>query len=247
MCRPNGLVFDKKSLNMGPIFDPQIPKHGSIFHQNLKSQKFSGLATRAQKNFQKIPKHGSIFWAKSLNMGTFFTSKHGLGSRCPGGTPPSKPKSSTPPAPNAWIKQNKFRKISSCIPFSNDVTFFSNKHKKREKILPEKEFHFDFDASRTSSRKFPPLPPTKSDCSVMSWHIGHEIRACVASFSQRIQPIDYTKKFFSVPDYSKWFCAWKFWTTLNSIVPHCKNYCCNPAQVLWVATYSLYWWSRRHF
>ena len=46
---------------------------------------------------EKIPKHGSIFWAKSLNMGTFFTSKHGLGSRGPGGTPPSKPKSSTPP------------------------------------------------------------------------------------------------------------------------------------------------------
>ena len=48
-------------------------------------------------NFQKIPKHGSIFWAKSLNMGTFLTSKHGLGSRGTGGTPPSKPKSSTPP------------------------------------------------------------------------------------------------------------------------------------------------------
>ena len=28
---------------------------------------------------------------------SFFTSKHGLGSRGPGGTPPSKPKSSTPP------------------------------------------------------------------------------------------------------------------------------------------------------
>ena len=62
-----GPIFDKKSLNMGPIFDPQIPKHESIF------------------------------WAKSLNMGTFFTSKHGLGSRGPDGTPPSKPKSSTPP------------------------------------------------------------------------------------------------------------------------------------------------------
>ena len=24
------LVFDKKSLNMGPIFGPKIPKHGSI-------------------------------------------------------------------------------------------------------------------------------------------------------------------------------------------------------------------------
>ena len=28
MCRWNGSVFDKKSLNMGPIFGPQIPKHG---------------------------------------------------------------------------------------------------------------------------------------------------------------------------------------------------------------------------
>ena len=27
----NGLVFDKKSLNMGPIFGPKIPKLGSIF------------------------------------------------------------------------------------------------------------------------------------------------------------------------------------------------------------------------
>ena len=63
---------------MGPIFDPQIPN-------------------ASPENFQKIPKHGSILGAKSLNMGTFFTSKHGLGSRGPGGTPPSKPKSSTPP------------------------------------------------------------------------------------------------------------------------------------------------------
>ena len=82
----NGSVFDKKSLHMGPISDPQILKHWSIFRQN-------------HNNFQKIPKHGSIFWAKSLNMGTFFTSKHGLGSGGPGGTPPSKPKSSTPPPP----------------------------------------------------------------------------------------------------------------------------------------------------
>ena len=93
-CRPNGSVFDKKFLNMGPIFDPQIPKHGSIFRQNHKN--FLG-SQRKPRKFSKNPKHGSIFWAKSLNMGTFFTSKHGLGSRGPGGTPPSKPKSSTPP------------------------------------------------------------------------------------------------------------------------------------------------------
>ena len=47
MCRPNGSVFDKKSLNMGPIFGP------------------------------KIPKHGSILGAKSLNIGTFFTLNMG--------------------------------------------------------------------------------------------------------------------------------------------------------------------------
>ena len=37
-------------------------------------------------------------------MGTFFTSKHGLGSRGPGGTPPSKPKSSTPPGSSGLLK-----------------------------------------------------------------------------------------------------------------------------------------------
>ena len=32
-----GRFLTKKSLNMGPIFDPQIPKHGSIFRQNHKN------------------------------------------------------------------------------------------------------------------------------------------------------------------------------------------------------------------
>ena len=37
-----GRVFDKKSLNMGPIFDPQIPKHGSmkIFKKSLNMGPF---------------------------------------------------------------------------------------------------------------------------------------------------------------------------------------------------------------
>ena len=34
-----GRFLTKKSLNMGPIFDPQIPKHGSIFRQNHKNFK----------------------------------------------------------------------------------------------------------------------------------------------------------------------------------------------------------------
>ena len=71
-----------KSLNMGPFF--------------VKITKIFCARNASPENFPKIPKHGSIFWAKSLNMGTFFTSKHGLGFRGPGGTPPSKPKSSTP-------------------------------------------------------------------------------------------------------------------------------------------------------
>ena len=64
---------------------------------SIKIKKKFWARNASPENFQKIPKHGSIFWAKSLNMGTFLTSKHGLGSRGPGGTPPSKPKSSTPP------------------------------------------------------------------------------------------------------------------------------------------------------
>ena len=75
--------FTPKSLNMGPFF--------------VKIKTNFWACNPSPENFHKIPKHGSIFWAKSLNMGTFFTSKHGLGSRGPGGTPPSKPKSSTPP------------------------------------------------------------------------------------------------------------------------------------------------------
>ena len=64
----------------------------------VKITKIFWARNASPENFQKIPKHGFIFWAKSLNMGTCFSSKHGLGSRGPGGTPPSKPKSSTPPA-----------------------------------------------------------------------------------------------------------------------------------------------------
>ena len=92
MCRPNGSVFDKKSLNMGPIFGPKIPKHGSIFFF-----KFLKIFKKIACFWSKIPKHGSIFGAKSLKHGHIFYSKHGLGSRGPGGTPPSKPKLSTPP------------------------------------------------------------------------------------------------------------------------------------------------------
>ena len=54
-----GRVFDKKSLNMGPIFDPQIPKHVSIFRQN-------------HTNFLGSQREPRKFSKKSLNMGLFF-------------------------------------------------------------------------------------------------------------------------------------------------------------------------------
>ena len=68
---------------------------GPFFKNFLKIKK------KKKKNtcfWSKIPKHGSIFGTKSLKHGYIFYSKHGLGSRGPGGTPPSKPKSSTPRA-----------------------------------------------------------------------------------------------------------------------------------------------------
>ena len=49
MCHNFGLLFEKKSLNMGPIFQEKIPKCGSDF-QNFP------------ENFEK----------KLLKMGTFF-------------------------------------------------------------------------------------------------------------------------------------------------------------------------------
>ena len=47
-----GRFLTKKSLNMGPIFDLQIPKHGSIFRQNRKN--FLG-SQREPRKFSKNP------------------------------------------------------------------------------------------------------------------------------------------------------------------------------------------------
>ena len=49
---PKWVGFWQKSLNMGPIFDPQIPKHGSIFRQNHKN--FLG-SQREPRKFSKNP------------------------------------------------------------------------------------------------------------------------------------------------------------------------------------------------
>ena len=40
MCCSNGLLFHKKSLNMGPIFYKNIPYMGTFFQNFEKSHKF---------------------------------------------------------------------------------------------------------------------------------------------------------------------------------------------------------------
>ena len=62
MCCPNGLVFHKKSLDMGPIFVQKILKRGSHF-------------TKIVKNFKNWP---FLRWKKNkhtLEMGTDFQKK----------------------------------------------------------------------------------------------------------------------------------------------------------------------------
>ena len=52
MCRSNGSLFHKKSLNMGPVFYQKILKHGSTF---LTEPKFLGFRKpRKSRNFWKM-------------------------------------------------------------------------------------------------------------------------------------------------------------------------------------------------
>ena len=44
MCRSNGSLFYKKSLNMGPVFYPKILKHGSTFLTEPQIMWFSGFS-----------------------------------------------------------------------------------------------------------------------------------------------------------------------------------------------------------
>ena len=57
-----GHIFHKKSLNMGPIFYKNVPKHGSF----SKIYKLFG-------EHPKIDKNGPIFLEKSWKMGTLKT------------------------------------------------------------------------------------------------------------------------------------------------------------------------------
>ena len=87
MCRSNGSLFYKKSLNMGPIFYQKILKHGSTFLTEPKFLGFRLAKTLKIANFlkngqaktlkiAKFLKNGPIFQEKSLKMGTFFCQNH---------------------------------------------------------------------------------------------------------------------------------------------------------------------------
>ena len=73
MCRPNGSLFYKKSLNMGPVFYQKILKHGSTF---LTEPKFLGFHMAKTLKIAKFLENGPIFQEKSLKMGTLFCHNH---------------------------------------------------------------------------------------------------------------------------------------------------------------------------
>ena len=58
MCRSNGSLFYKKSLNMGPVFYQKILKRGSTF---LTEPKFSGFHMAKTPKIAKFLKNGPIF------------------------------------------------------------------------------------------------------------------------------------------------------------------------------------------
>ena len=73
MCRSNGSLFYKKSLNMFPVFYQKIVKHGSTF---LTEPKFLGFRMAKTLKIVKFLKNGPSFQEKSLKMGTLFCQNH---------------------------------------------------------------------------------------------------------------------------------------------------------------------------
>ena len=73
ICRSNGSLFYKNSLNMGPIFYQKILKHGSTF---LTEPKFLGFRMAKTPKITKFFENGPIFQEKSLKMGTLFCQNH---------------------------------------------------------------------------------------------------------------------------------------------------------------------------
>ena len=73
MCRSNGLLFYKKSLNMGPVFYQKILKHGSTFLIEPKNHKIFEIWAYFSR---KIFKNGYPFLPKSpLKMGNGFEAR----------------------------------------------------------------------------------------------------------------------------------------------------------------------------
>ena len=72
MCRSNGSLFYKKSLNMGPVFYKKILKHGSTF---LTEPKFSGFRVAKTPYIAKYLKNWPIFLRKILKDGYPFLPK----------------------------------------------------------------------------------------------------------------------------------------------------------------------------
>ena len=74
MWRPNGLLFYKKSLNMGPVFYPK----NLLTWVNFKfwlSPKLHDLHAKTPK-IAEFLKNRPIFEGKSLKMGTIFGQNH---------------------------------------------------------------------------------------------------------------------------------------------------------------------------
>ena len=70
-----GHFFDKKSLNMGPVFYQKILKHGSTF---LTEPKFLGFRMAKTPKIAKFLKNGPFFQEKNLKNGYPFLPKSPL-------------------------------------------------------------------------------------------------------------------------------------------------------------------------
>ena len=75
MCRSNGSLLYKKSLNMGPVFYQRILKHGSAF---LTEPKFSGFRTGENTENHKTVEKWAYFSRKILKNGYPFLPKSPL-------------------------------------------------------------------------------------------------------------------------------------------------------------------------
>ena len=73
MCRSNGSLFYKKSLNMGPAFYPKILKHGSTF---LTEPICSGFSHGENPENLKIFEKWAYFSRKVFKNGYPFLPNH---------------------------------------------------------------------------------------------------------------------------------------------------------------------------